>query len=307
MKFQLLLLSFSALLYVSNASATTLPPNNLHVFDRVTQQSNISEQQFNQITDQIVAIWKPLAAIHGATLEAVKEWNNSTVNAFADQSGSQWKLHMFGGLARRAEITPDGFALVVCHELGHHFGGYYFYDNTGNNAWASAEGQADYFATQVCARRIWGANYRVNYVYRRLVEVEPIVKDKCDKAWQGNARAQELCYRTAAGGLSLANLLSALGSGPKPQFSTPDKRVVSATVTQHPAAQCRLDTYFNGGLCNKMFALDKIPGRGNPAGQNSASTEKIASETSCFAAAGYTQGYRPYCWFKPIVGQRRLF
>ena len=27
---------------------------------------------------------------------------------------------MYGGLARRAEVTEDGFAMVLCHELGHH-------------------------------------------------------------------------------------------------------------------------------------------------------------------------------------------
>ena len=30
---------------------------------------------------------------------------------------------MFGGLAGHETITTDAFALVACHELGHHIGG----------------------------------------------------------------------------------------------------------------------------------------------------------------------------------------
>src|SRR6478609_9034269 len=63
-----------------------------------------------------------------------------------------YRVHMYGGLARRPEVTPDGFTLVVCHEVGHHFGGYPFVRDA---YWAANDGQADYFSTLACARRLW--------------------------------------------------------------------------------------------------------------------------------------------------------
>src|SRR5476649_338081 len=111
--------------YSFQASAMILPPNHLDRFDRIGIAANITQQQFNDICDSIIAIYQPMAKIHGAVLSVNKDWTDSTVNAYAHQDTStDWQVDMFGGLARREEITLDGFALVVCHELGHHFGGY---------------------------------------------------------------------------------------------------------------------------------------------------------------------------------------
>ena len=71
----------------------------------------------------------------------------NTVNANASQRGRTWIVNMYGGLARRPEITPDGFAMVLCHELGHHMGGFPFV-----SGWAANEGQSDLFATLSCGR-----------------------------------------------------------------------------------------------------------------------------------------------------------
>ena len=52
-------------------------------------------------------------------------------------SFNKWVVAMFGGLARRPEVTKDAFQFVVCHEVGHHLAGWPFaYD------WASNEGQS---------------------------------------------------------------------------------------------------------------------------------------------------------------------
>ena len=47
-------------------------------------------------------------------------WKNDTVNANAQQRGRNWIVNMYGGLARRPEIFFRRFAMVLCHELGHH-------------------------------------------------------------------------------------------------------------------------------------------------------------------------------------------
>lgn len=278
----------------------SLPPNNLHLED-TGRVANITKEQFEAIIDSVVKIWQPIAAAKNVELSANKRWDDQTVNASAQQSGNKWVVNMYGGLARRTEVTPDGFALVVCHELGHHFGGYAFYPGAGN-AWAAAEGQSDYFATQACARVIWGndrlANMRYHQSRRMRSELPPIVHARCDSAWKGNVNAVAWCERTSAASLSLATLLARLGNKPAPQFDTPDAKVVSKTNPNHPQAQCRLDTYFSGALCAKAFDLKVIPGRNHPKGQQSAEAELDAMKVSCSEQDGI--GARPRCWFKPV-------
>ena len=69
-KFRSILLLASLVIGVS--AQANLPKNNLHLLDRVGAPSNITEKQFNDITDSIIAIWAPLAKLHGADLVGVR-------------------------------------------------------------------------------------------------------------------------------------------------------------------------------------------------------------------------------------------
>lgn len=294
---------FSAFVLSSNSSAamkTTLdqcfPKNALFLFDD-ENAGNITEADFNQIIDGVITYFRPFVELHQAKLSCNKHWKDKTVNAFASQSGNKWTVDMFGGLARRPEVTADGFAMVVCHELGHHLGGFAFYQGE-EDEWAAAEGQADYYASQACARALWKADKAGNAKARETVDA--VAKAACDNTWKSEDE-QNLCYRIALGGQSLANLLAVLGGSDAPKFDTPDQSKVTQTETAHPAAQCRLDTYFQGGLCTRDFDLNVIPGRSHPDGQQSAGAERDAAKASCFVAEGFTVGARPACWFKESI------
>ena len=222
------------------ASASILPPNNLHLKDNMLFAANMSEREFSERVDDLVRLWQPVASAYGVRLSAQKLWQDSTVNAYAEQSGSSWRILMFGGLARRPEITGDGFSLVVCHELGHHFGGYYFY-GAGAIRKMSSEGSADYFATQVCAPALWGNDHAENARYRSLADA--VTRRECDAVWSGT-RAQNLCYRSTLAGQSLSRLFANLAGTSSPRPGTPNLSQVRSTYTSHPEAQCRMDTYF---------------------------------------------------------------
>ena len=125
----LALLSLAAL--PATALATILPPNDLDKEDCLECErvnSNGGEAEFNATIDKLQKLFAPIVAKHGAKLTIEKRFKDPTVNAFASQpSETDWRVVMFGGLFRRAEVTPDGFAMVVCHEIGHHISGHSFY------------------------------------------------------------------------------------------------------------------------------------------------------------------------------------
>ncbi|NBW81604.1 hypothetical protein EBR21_07605 [bacterium] len=273
------------------AHASILPPNDLYLEDNLEMVANMTEADFKAIIEGVVSQYREPAAKQGATISVNALWTNSTVNASAQQTGNSWIINMYGGLARRPEVTPDGFAMVVCHELGHHFAGFAF----KGQSWAANEGQSDYFATHACARRIWGKQTSANAEFRKTIgEFE---KSKCDEAYTEQTD-RDLCYRTAAAGMSLATLLSKLGNSSEPRFETPDDNKVSRTNDNHPAAQCRLDTYFQGALCGKQFDAMLIPGKKVSGGRGGLDAEKESAKYTCTELDGKSFGLRPTCWFR---------
>jgi hypothetical protein len=241
--------------------------------------------------------------MHGGELKANYLWDDPTVNAMATREGNVWALYMYGGLARRKEITPDGFTIVVCHELGHHLGGYPFKGPVGAypNAWAASEGQADYFATQTCARAVWWHDAQQNAWHRYTVD--PLAKSYCDRALPTQME-RDLCYRTSDAGQSLANLLNVLGDATHPvrYQNARSNLLVSQTYTEHPDAQCRLETYLNGAICRRQFDTRIIPGLDiQLTGGSEIDEEKEAAKFSCGERGAAYDGSRPRCWFQPLI------
>lgn len=275
-----------------SAYADFLPPNNLHLQDNKRAVSNITEEQFNAIIDEAIAFYEPFIKNNfNAKFTVSRRWTDSTVNASATQLFGTWTVNMYGGLARRPETTPDGFALVLCHEIGHHLGGYPF-----SSAWAADEGQADYFATISCAHDLWKDQKEKNALARESIAEYP--KSLCDASW-ADEDEQNLCYRTMLGGKSLANLLSTLG-GTTANYDSPDETVVKTTNHAHPEGQCRLDTYMAGALCTQTFDPSVIPGKDLGSKRNTATAEEASGKYTCLKQ-DFTVGPRPLCWFKPLL------
>ncbi|MCB0414215.1 MAG: hypothetical protein KDD50_07770, partial [Bdellovibrionales bacterium] len=120
-----------------------VPDNDLYIppfsFFSLDDPTGITEEQFNAVIDKTEAVYKDIIAEMGGDLQFQRNWDDGTVNAFANREGDTWLVAMFGGLARHFTITEDAFMMVVCHELGHHIGGAPKYNG---DDWASNEGQA---------------------------------------------------------------------------------------------------------------------------------------------------------------------
>ncbi|MDB2447495.1 hypothetical protein N9W79_02590 [bacterium] len=284
------LLIAAAFLGSTFSFGTILPENNLHLEDNLAITSNITQDDFFDIIEKVEDYYKPVVATHGGNLRIEKRWLENTVNAYALRRDHHWIVSMFGGLARRPEVTPDGFMLVVCHELGHHLAGFPFAKD-----WASNEGQSDFFATQVCAKNMWKDDVETNALSRD--SINPTAKDTCDAVYSDEAD-QNLCYRSANAGKSLATLLAVLNKQVDPAFETPDTSSVSKTYDKHPEAQCRLDTYVNGALCTTEFDDFYIPGLKYGKWHEKKKAEKDSIKYSCSQKnSDHVLSQRPKCWF----------
>lgn len=171
--------------------------------------SGVTEEQFDQVLDKIELVYGPIIRQLGKTLVVNKDWKDGTPNAYAHREGNEWHITMLGGLARLPGMNQMAFAIVACHELGHHLGRFPKYGR--NSDWAATEGQADYFATLKCMKRMGWAS--------------------------------------TAGAKALATVMAKLLKMKPPSRSTRDKSVMLKTFESHPGPQCRLDTYDMGYLC----------------------------------------------------------
>jgi hypothetical protein len=258
-----------------------LPENRFRIPVNAKRTGGLTQEQFDDVITKIESIYAPLVAQEGGKLVVDRKWTDPTVNAFAQQLGTTWKVSMFGGLARHETITPDGFALVVCHEIGHHIGGAPKKVSAWSSSWASNEGQADYFATLKCLRRSFLNDDNGAIVAQ--MEVPLSVVRACKKEYR-RRDDQFMCIRGSMAGNSVARLFAALRNQPPAKFNTPDPKVVTKTDDNHPATQCRLDTYFQGALCDVNF------------NENVSQTSEI--DGTCHHRLGFKVGLRPNCWFK---------
>ena len=264
-KFLLMLLLMVSCGNAFGKTKSFMPENNLYLYDNYFS-ANMSEQEFDSIINDAQAIYEPIVQRFGARFLIERDWNDSTVNAYAYQENGGWFVKMFGGMARRQEMTADGFRLVVCHEIGHHLGGFPQYQG----GWASNEGQSDYYAPHVCFRKM------MERKTDPLGYVEPKINADCDGFWK-NSQNRYICKRGMMGGLSLAKLLGALGNT-RVDINSKDRTVVSRTSDAHPAAQCRLDTMVAAALCKNSW--------------NDGVIARSASQS-------YSCANRPRCWYAP--------
>jgi hypothetical protein len=237
----------------------------------------LDEAQFHQVLDAIERVYAPVVAKRSKQLVIERQWADDDQNATPFIGATIMGLTISGGIARARGMTQDGFALVACHELGHLLGGL-----PQSTPGMSSEGQADYFATAKCLRRVFESP--LARLFSRLPAVDPTAKKACARVF-GPGRATEVCIRTAMAALSVSPATVGWGHEPEASFDTPDGFRTMVTDDRHMPRQCRLDTQFQGALCAK------------PATDDFSETDPV--QGACTQSERFTVGLRPRCWYQP--------
>jgi hypothetical protein len=269
-----------ALACSSDGKIGIAPENDLYIPVSKFAVYTITEEEFDAANEKAQEYYAPVFEAAGREYQLIADWEDGTVNAYANRSGNVSEVHMFGGLARHPKMTKDGYMLVICHETGHHIGG----APRKGISWASNEGQSDYYATISCARHMWADEDNESVV--ASMDVPGIVTERCEAAFTDSSEIA-ICQRAAMAGKDLGDTLGDLGRTGDTDFNTPDTNVATRTDDNHPKAQCRTDTYFAGAVCAKDVG-DVMP--------------DDAKVGACNATDGETLGSRPLCWYNPNTG-----
>lgn len=279
LKFALGFILISAQCFACEDGKGFLPNNRMKIPS--SMKSGLTSEQYNEAIDRVIKVYSPIVKSQGADLVIERLWDSDTVNAGTLRDGSKWIVRLYGGFARHPFITQDGFMLVICHEIGHHIGGAPKKVIDSAPFWSSTEGQSDYFATLKCLRKVF--RHDENEEIIQSMEVPTTVRAECETSFS-NSKEQALCIRTSMAGLSVAMVNADGRQLPMPSFDVTDPTVVDVTQNDHPVPQCRLNTYFEGSVC-------EVP-------STKAVSQSNENTGTCNQKDNFTRGLRPSCWFK---------
>lgn len=243
-------------------------------------KAEITQQRFYQITQEVLSLYRTQLPYAEEDFSLIMDWEDNSHQTQAaqtyNQDGKKWSLKLTGGLARDPKMSEAGFALIVCHEIGHFIGGApYKRDFPSGHLWSSTEGQADFFAATKCFKN-----------YLKETTVLPLSQhtklDYAQKICETNSSNPGLCERVISAGHDLASyfyqrrLDNDWPLGPELNADFSDLKAVFMTKNGHPTPKCRLKTYVAGALC-----------------------EKTGKNQYCTREDSPARKSRPRCWFAP--------
>lgn len=239
-------------------------------------ESGVTEEEFNEAIDKVINTYRPIVKRMGNTLVVKKDWNNLKDSSFTDRKGKdnkQWLVSIHGTSARYKNSSKDAVSYVVCHELGHHFGGAPL---KNNHEWAVSEGQADYWAFNKCLKQIFKQDNNIEFV--EDLNITNKMRRKCKAHTVTEDRA--ICQRMMVA-IEQTYFIQNYGA----KLFENDTNEVERTLKEHPEAQCRVDTLVAGALCgmDPYFKNDNLS----------------ELNGNCTPFNGPSLGIRPRCWFKP--------
>jgi hypothetical protein len=217
----------------------------------ITAQAGIQKQELDDIfslfhqmydhtlpSDEVIIFNPPM------NVENMTWWDVEMFRAayhgmrFEDEAVFKHFIYLMGGLARTDFMTIDGVAIILCHEMGHGFGGAP-YKISG----VTSEGQSDYYSTGECLHNFfshWPREININ-------ERSPKKLELCQKS-RSLFIDEDECIR---GLTAIETRVKRFAHFDKVQTSIFNKDPHITTEfnndeTFYPAHQCRIDTLMAG-------------------------------------------------------------
>lgn len=136
-----------------------IPPDADSFISKEEAEQIASRASFRSLVDPDSRSWAEyLTRHHSAFYPDVVyhvNWSSNEVNAYAWIEGGIRHVSLEGGLIREEDLEIEGLALILAHELAHHYGG-----DPSHPGGLSCEGQSDYYGVRNVMRAVWfGEDY----------------------------------------------------------------------------------------------------------------------------------------------------
>lgn len=218
-----------------------------------TQPSFVSPEGSTALFKHFKAHYDPIVQAAGGEFILQVNLENKTVAASANRDiEDKYVITIDMGMLVSERVTLESLRLTLCHEMGHLLGGVPHrsppsewtgpLDPNGQSL-ISAEGQADYYATTECFKKIVSGEDHRSILQGKTIPFK--VRDSCSAKWGSRSEDFWICQRAALASFEFLTMVKEFAIS----FDTPDpKRVEKTIINEYPARQCRLDTLFAGAL-----------------------------------------------------------
>lgn len=277
-----LLLFLSLILGFSELRAQGTP----YVPWRPERFKKITETSFNRTLKKVQDFYTPIFRDQKKNLVIQNLWQSDDCDINSMQIKSESLITVRGGLSRIPQADDDALLMILCHEVGHFLGGHPK-SKEDKFKWASAEGQADYFASAKCMKLVL-KNDPQNEAKASKLDLPLEIKKLCEKQFPDRDDFN-ICIISAKASENVGHIANFIRGRSATAFNltTPDPTVVRFSTNEYypTQTQCRVDTILQGALCNT-----------DPSIPMSDHNENVGA---CSRSNGDELGSRPRCWFKP--------
>lgn len=236
---------------------------------------HMDRELFDSALDKVEEMYKYFLMPAGVKFVIDRRYGTSGSNTVG-REGDEWSIILHEKTFQNKKYeTYETVLVVACHEIGHHLGETAYY--SGAYSWAAAEGQADYYVTTKCLRKVFEDEDNEKWVKEYPLKISKTLVSKCRRQWK-REKDVSTCIRSSLS--AYQRVVSVYGMA---KFETPDKRKVTETKISHPQSQCRLDTFFQGALCltdhNDDFSKEN-----NSIGACTVKNSRLGSRPRCWYA-----------------------
>lgn len=188
--------------------------------------TKLPKARFHAVVKLMEQEFQSFAQANGRVLEFYTDYNEDWAQAFARRWETD-QVIVYGGASGLNGGSEDSFALILCHEVGHLYGGEPWSDTYNK---LSLEGQADYWSTSECFKRI----------------VSKLSLKKANESSLKYCGGDETCARMTDAALVVTAFYADNRNLVHPKIETPDETIAETMNRTHPLPQCRLDTLMAG-------------------------------------------------------------
>lgn len=253
----------------------------------IAEAAGVEKAWQSDVLREFEELYRPVARADGKNLK-LQVVSNESSSGEAKIEGQNIEVILNTGLLKNPNLTPDGLRMLICHELGHIFGGaprksippeWEGPVASDGRSFATSEGQADYYASASCFHRV----IRGNDHQKALADAKSTARAQrqCDGRLGAGSEESLICQRAAAGGENMLQLNRTFPIS----YDTPDRSVADKVMADaYPDRQCRLDTFLMGAVCRNDMPL--------------VMDFDDAAANDCEGAV------RPLCWYPVPVANR---
>jgi hypothetical protein len=218
--------------------------------------SSWAQEWKRQILEDASSLYEPIARESFKKSLHINIKQNNLSYASADHDENELRVTINSGLLDSDRLTPDSLRMIVCHELGHLFGGAprrnvpVEWDGPmaqDGLSLLSSEGQADYYAAVVCFKKFISLPQSPSERPTDITRAGPVFKNKCLSSTSTPLEYNN-CLRAGLAAIDFLNLVRDFPISCEKHDSSHAKTLIRDF---YPERQCRLDTMINGTLCQR--------------------------------------------------------